>query len=228
MIWLGIVLFVVGLGALVASVVVDRRAASQIAPVEAAWATGDMSADAEAEVPSSEPELITSDISPAAAEEAAAAAEVARARLAELRAELLRTAPRPAEPEPQEAPARETTAQEAERVFAAVAAVGRPTPEPESATAEEPVPEAEDAKPEAAAVAVEPLPQPESSEPEVSTDEVPPEDAEHAEHAHEDPIANHGDLVAHLRSQHPEVEEGGSTIQMRALHEQAHAPSADT
>jgi hypothetical protein len=210
LIWLGIVLFVVGLGALAASVVVDRRAASQVAPVERARSAADMGTDAEAEVASSEPELDTPEISPAAAEEAAAATAVARARLAELRAELLRTATKMTEPEPEEVPARETTAQEAERVFAAIAAVGRPESEPVIAAEVEPVPEPLTAALEGETAAAE---------------EVP---AEGAGHSHEYPIANHGDLVTHVRSQHPEVEAGGSAIRLGGLHERAHARSADT
>jgi hypothetical protein len=44
-----------------------------------------------------------------------------------------------------------------------------------------------------------------------------------AGHGHAISIVSHSDLVSHVRREHPDLESGGSTIQMRRLHDGAHA-----
>lgn len=214
MAWVGIaVLVVAGAITLVLAARADRRAS---APRDADTAAP---AGEEAVEPSAgEPEPGTPAAGSAAAEPAAAAQpaaaepaaasepvadvepgptsvgdEAVRARIATLAAELRpESEPAPAL-EAEVAPARSTTAQEAERVFASVAAVGRPAPEPEAAI--EPETHVEPASAAASSVG----------------------------HEHERPVANHSDLLAHVRAEHDGIPTAGSTIEMRILHEQAHA-----
>jgi hypothetical protein len=81
---------------------------------------------------------------------------------------------------------------------------------------------------------VERAPEPESApeaapEPEAAAQAAPPEAPQTEEppagagHTHTVPVVSHSDLVTHIRSEHPGLESGGSTIQMRLLHERAHA-----
>ncbi len=239
---IGVILFIVGVGALITSVVLDRRspkagprpgsepeASTAEEPIEAEVAPAGVEPEPELEaepevqtapevVPEPEPEAAAepeAETAPAAPEPRARAASdaaadraaAAEARLAKLRAELALGAAAvsggkaPEEPAPQE-PAPDRGA-DAGRVFAAVASVGR---EPEPATGvEEPRPATEAPEPEPAAEA----PEPSGGE----------------GHTHAVPIVSHSDLVMHLRRQHPDLDASGSTIQMRQIHERAHAGS---
>jgi hypothetical protein len=205
MAWVGLgVLVLAGVIALVLSVREDKRAR---APREE-------SAEASAEVPRprSQP---TAEAESAPAPEVEPAVEAAsgakpavddaavRARIAALAAEL--KAPSEVAGEPATETNRETTAREAERVFASVAAVGRATPEHEEELAPEPEPEPVDR--------VTPAVAGEAGAGEISG----------AGHEHERPVANHSDLLAHVRREHTHISTTGSTIQMRILHERAHA-----
>ena len=42
------------------------------------------------------------------------------------------------------------------------------------------------------------------------------------DHVHDEPLLGHSDLVAHIRDDHEDLAQGGSTIQLRLLHERAH------
>ena len=203
---IAIVLFVIGAGALILSVVVDRRPARPKRPVVL-----DVEAEAEATA-----DLILEPGEPAGSPEAPPAPEpapiragdqasAAGARLARLRAELTEGPEPAAEPV---APVEPATRTHAGRVFAAVAAVGRapegrPSPGPGSISG----------------VAVEqPSPRPEA---EASLAEA--EGPSGPGHTHAAPLVNHSDLVSHMRQEHADLESRGSTIQMRLQHEGAHA-----
>jgi hypothetical protein len=265
---IGVILFVVGIGALIASVVLDRRpprATTRPEPAAHAPATEEpsevASEEAEPEValdagPGTGPEVEAAPAStPAAALEptptaprsepseaadaAADRAAAAEARLAKLRAELaggsapgvagtamvtpepqVEAVPERVEPGPE---AGETDrGREAGRVFAAVASVGREPepqvePEPRRPAVVAPAPDEAGTAHEAPALDEAPAP------------EVVAEDAEApaateagTDHTHALPIVNHSDLVMHIRRQHPGLDTGGSTIQMRVIHERAH------
>ncbi len=243
---IGVILFIIGAGSLVAPVVMDRRPAPSAtrgdepvipdereadAELEGAATSADVQEPVEAEVeaasvepepepepqPEPGPERAEPEPEPERAEVAEAEpvvrpeavlptaadrASAAEARLATLRAELTGEAVAVQE-EPAASPEPSTRA-DAGRVFAAVASVGR-APEPETAT--EAAPELEPATEEAA-----PPEGPEAEEPPAGTG-----------HTHAVPVVSHSDLVTHMRSEHPDLEAGGSTIQMRLLHERAHA-----
>ena len=192
---IAIVLFVIGAGALVLSVVVDRRPSRPKHQVVL-----DVEAEAEAleAPPAPEP-------APMRAGDEASAAE---ARLAQLRAELTRGPEPAAEPV---APVEPATRTDAGRVFAAVAAVGR-APEGELSPAPESISER----------AVE---QPSPRPAEVAASLGEGEGPSGAGHTHAVPLVNHSDLVSHMRREHAGLESRGSTIQMRLLHEGAHAAS---
>ena len=256
---IGVTLFVIGLGALLLSVLMDRRPPSRELPAaegtdvqtsgtpqeEADVAAGEpdvmargveeLEVEAEAPVPQSEPEPEVPAASPVPAAAPAAAwspvarpapeptppsaedrASAAEARLAKLRAELVGS-PEP-EPEPVSS-AEASTRAAAGRVFAAVASVGR-APEDEAPLEYEPlVP----AGVEAAASALPVTQGTETAEETTPAAEV--EETPGAGHRHGVPLVNHSDLVTHLRREHPDLESSGSTIQMRILHERAHASS---
>lgn len=248
-----VVLFVIGVGALILSAVLDRRApardgadrkvpsAGEEASVpeepESIETGTDLAAEAEApeleaeavvvaDVEAEEPEISGPESEVSAAEEQEAEPEAvsedraaaAEARLQRLRAELAGSMlaaeeAQPQEPSPEPAPVAETTASDARRVFAAVAAVGQ-------APAESEVVEPEPAEPEPAEPEGEPGVEGaiEASGPQAA---IAAEGE--LEHQHAVPLVNHSDLVTHLRSQHPDLESSGSTIQMRLLHERWHA-----
>lgn len=213
--WIAVLLFVIGAVALVASIAVERRparrgasapaeaeAAAKTAETEVAEAEETVAEVAPAEPPPSEvapePEplavIATPEAAPASPGHEATGAED---RLARLRAELTGA------PEAQAAPAAPSgPAERADpgRVFAAVASVGR-APEADELLEAAEVPETAPAPPH----------------------ETEAEEAPGAGHTHALPLVNHSDLVTHLRREHTDVESNGSTIQMRLLHEQAHA-----
>lgn len=132
--------------------------------------------------------------------------------------------------EPAPAPSR---AADAGRVFAAVASVGRdPTVVPEVMPAEPaPVEPEPSAVAEAPSTPVTSATSPEAAdEPGPSSTTAPPaaptaeaEAAASQGHTHALPIVNHSDLITHLRREHPDLGSGGSTIQMRVVHERSHA-----
>jgi hypothetical protein len=218
---IGIALFVIGVGALLLSIVMDRRPPSGKAAPEVAT-------DLAPEAPEPEPEPIspeTAALSTTVAEtgvveqgpdepepvpsDRGAAAE---ARLEKLRAEFVAA---PTQPDPSvtpgPSPATEPAARpDAGRVFAAVASVGRgpqeDLPEPSSAGAPEPATSTQGSIPEQVLLA-----------------DREPAAASESGHGHAIPIVSHSDLVSHLRREHPDLESGGSTIQMRRLHDGAHA-----
>lgn len=232
---IGVILFIIGAGSLVASVVMDRRPAPSAtrgdepvvpdeleadADLEAAATSADVPEPIEAEVEAAsvegepgperaeperaeperaEPETQSADVAeaePIARPEAVLPSAADRASAAEARLATLRaelTGEAPAEPEEPASPPEPSTRADAGRVFAAVASVGR-APEPGTAP--------EQAPPEA----------PQAEQPLVGIG-----------HTHAVPVVSHSDLVTHMRSEHPDLESGGSTIQMRLLHERAHA-----
>jgi len=151
-------------------------------------------------------------------------ASAAEARLAELRAELVGSpGPSPGpelEPEPV-GPAEASTRPDARRVFAAVASVGRAPEEETAREPEQPAPApAEAEQPTDTVPATEELGTAEETTPAAEVEE-PPDTG----HRHSLPLVNHSDLVTHLRREHLDLESSGSTIQMRILHERAHASS---
>lgn len=223
---IGIALFVIGVGALLLSIVLDRRPPpGKTAP--------DGATDLAPEAPEREPEPVSPEtISPETAVLATTVAEAgavergpdepepvpsgraaaAEARLEKLRAEFVAA---PAEPDiavmPEASPAVGSPARpDAGRVFAAVASVGRAPqeelPEPSSAGAPEPAVSTQGSIADQMRLA--------EPEPAATTE---------AGHGHAIPIVSHSDLVSHLRREHPGLESGGSTIQMRRLHDGAHA-----
>lgn len=235
---IGIALFVIGVGALLLSIVLDRRPVSRKPVADATADVGSGTPDEEraasvAEVTevalAAEPDLAAEP--PAAAVQAAVGHPVpapsdrgaaAEARLEKLRAEFAgrgtqagSAAPQPAaSPEPPRI-SEPAARPDAGRVFAAVASVGRDPQEeggsgPSSAAEPEPT----------ALLEPEPVVPEPSGEPEGVTGSEP---VARVEHGHAIPIVSHSDLVSHLRREHPGLESGGSTIQMRRLHDGAHA-----
>jgi outer membrane biosynthesis protein TonB len=104
------------------------------------------------------------------------------------------------------------------------APLAEPEPEPTAPLAAEPEPTVE--------LATEP--EPELAEPEptapLATEPEPEPEPEPAQapsavgaHVHEQPMLGHSELVSHLRDEHEGVPFDGSTIQLRLLHERAHA-----
>jgi len=270
---IGVALFVIGLSALLLSVLMDRRppsrerAAAEGTDVQTsgtsqgetdivvgepdvmAPTTEDLAVEAEATVPQLEPEpevpapstapatAPATTWSPAARPGSEPAmspddrASAAQARLAKLRAELvgspgpssepeLEPEPEPVAPEPV-APAEASTRPDARRVFAAVASVGRAPEEETAREPEQPAPApAEAEQPTDTVPATEGLGTAEETTPAAEVEE-PPDTG----HRHSLPLVNHSDLVTHLRREHLDLESSGSTIQMRILHERAHASS---
>jgi len=51
----------------------------------------------------------------------------------------------------------------------------------------------------------------------------PAQDEADSEHSHDQPMLGHSELVSHIRDYHEHVPFDGSTIQLRLLHERAHA-----
>jgi len=199
MAWVGIVVLVLaGVIALALSARADRRAAAPSDASEAAALPAeDVGPEPGSDDEAARPAPVSEPVPEAVPEPASVDDEAVRARIEALAAELRSEGqPRPGLEGPA-APGPETTAQEAERVFASVAAVGRPAPEPE-------------AQVEAASGARS------ASEPEPA---APPGIG----HEHERPVANHSDLLAHVRAEHTGISTSGSTIQMRIMHERAHA-----
>lgn len=243
---IGVALFVIGVGALLLSLLMDRRRPSRKASPAAATAVAseepgqaDPGVDEPTVVapeaveraaaedlqppeaprtetpPTPEPAELPVGGVPAVPEEPAPGAvdapgdkaAAAEARLAQLRAELVRTPSsetHAAVPEPSAAPETRTRT-EAGRVFAAVASVGR--------APEEPVDQGRPFEEAARGVAA-----PEIVGAPAALETEPP-----AGHRHAVPLVNHSDLVTHMRREHPDLGTGGSTIQMRLLHDRAHA-----
>ncbi|MGE5460325.1 MAG: hypothetical protein ACM3WR_06840 [Solirubrobacterales bacterium] len=237
---IGIALFVIGVGALLLSIVLDHRPVSR-QPAPAPDATADVGSGtpdeeraasvaevtevalvAESGPAPDPPEPATSVPAAAAADTAVGHPEPApsnRAATAEARLETLRAefagrgtqavsaTPQPAaSPEPP--PIGEPSARpDAGRVFAAVASVGR-------------APQEDGSGPSSAA---EPEPEPVAPEPPGELGAVTGSEPAAVEHGHAIPIVSHSDLVSHLRREHPDLESGGSTIQMRRLHDGVHA-----
>ncbi|MGZ8804810.1 MAG: hypothetical protein ACXWZG_05870, partial [Microbacterium sp.] len=181
---IGVTLFVIGVGALLLSVLRDRPPPSRgRLPAQATDAETSGTPHEEADVAVGEPDVMTTaaasapatvtaaDWSPAARPEPEPAptspgdkASAAGARLAQLRAELVgRLEPEPVAPAEQAAPALQ--------IAEGTEETGETAP----------------------AVEV----------------EEPPGSG----HRHAFPLVNHGDLVTHLRHEHPDLESSGSTIQ---------------
>ena len=218
---IGVTLFVIGLSALLLSVLMDRRppsrerAAAEATDVQTSGTpqeeTDMVVGEPDAEAPTTEE--LEVEAAPASHEDEASAA---KARLAKLRAELVGSP----EPEPV-APAEASTRTDAQRVFSAVASVGRA---PEEETYREP-----DQPAPARAEAEQPGDGPPATEGTGTAKETTPaaevEEPPGTGHGHALPLVNHSDLVTHLRREHLDLESSGSTIQMRILHERAHASS---
>lgn len=229
---IGIILFVVGAGALVLSVLMDRRPSQTARPSRDRARPAETDAPVPVEPQASEPETPGPDTPEPRTPEpdvlehsmaAEGAASAAHERLAKLRAELVAT-PEPesemaarAEPEPEPvAPAEASVRTDAGRVFAAVASVGRAPEEP--TFAEPPIPVAAEDEPSPPVVSAEPaVPAPDE------TPDARDDAGGGAAHGHTVPLVNHSDLVTHLRREHPSLDASGSTIQMRLLHERDHA-----
>jgi hypothetical protein len=239
---IGIALFVIGVGALLLSIVLDHRPVSR-QPAPAPDATADVGSGTPDEERAASVAEVTevalvaeSDPAPDPPEPATSIpaadtavghpepapsnrAATAEARLEKLRAEfagrgrqVVSAAKPAATPEPP--PIGEPSARpDAGPIFAAVASVGRAPqeegPGPSSAAEPEPTALLE--------------PEPVAPEPPGELGAVTGSEPAAVEHGHAIPIVSHSDLVSHLRREHPDLESGGSTIQMRRLHDGAHA-----
>ena len=72
---------------------------------------------------------------------------------------------------------------------------------------------------------LEPVAEPSVHEPEAleQAPSDPAQDEADSEHSHDQPMLGHSELVSHIRDYHEHVPFDGSTIQLRLLHERAHA-----
>lgn len=200
---IGVILFIIGAGSLVASVVMDRRPAPSATRGDEPVVPDKLEADADLEAAATSadvPEPIEAEVEAASVE----------GEPGPERAEPERAEPERAEPETQSADVAEAEP------------IARPEAVLPSAADRASAAEARLAtlRAELTGGALEPGTAPEQAPPEASQAEQP---LVGIGHTHAVPVVSHSDLVTHMRSEHPDLESGGSTIQMRLLHERAHA-----